>query len=76
MEIPLARTESNAKIDIVKIEMATNVSTKVNPRFYRGDFNGAKTAAEEAARWTKISFWIGITIFVLKFISIVSSGSR
>ncbi len=51
-------------------------AAKVNPRFYAGDIKGANTAAEEAARWTKVSFWIGITIFVLKFISIVSSGYR
>ena len=40
-------------------------ASKVEARFNSGDADGAIRASEEAGRWTKIGFWIGIAGGVL-----------
>ncbi|MFZ1687714.1 MAG: CD225/dispanin family protein [Flavobacteriales bacterium] len=40
----------------------------VNERFDRGDFAGALSASKEAAKWTKVSFFVALGIWVLYFL--------
>jgi hypothetical protein len=40
-------------------------ASKVESRFYAGDTEGSARAAAEAAKWTKIGFWIGLTVILL-----------
>ena len=35
-------------------------ASKVESRFYAGDYDGAFKASEEAKKWTTIGFWFGI----------------
>ena len=43
-------------------------ASKVESRFYAGDIEGAELAAEEAAKWTKIGFFVGIGVGILYFV--------
>jgi hypothetical protein len=49
-------------------------ASKVESRFYSGDVDGAIRASEEAARWTKIGFWVGLSVVVLYFLFVVVLG--
>ncbi len=40
-------------------------ATKVESRFYAGDYEGALAASREAARWTKIGFFGSILLAVI-----------
>ena len=40
-------------------------ASKVESKFYAGDIAGAKRASDEAGKWTKVSFLIGIGVVVL-----------
>ncbi|MEO8069156.1 MAG: CD225/dispanin family protein [Flavobacteriales bacterium] len=40
-------------------------AANVNSRFDTGDFNGADRASKEAAKWTKVAFFVGIGWYVL-----------
>lgn len=40
-------------------------ASKVESKFYAGDIAGAKRASDEAGKWTKVSFFIGIGVMVL-----------
>ena len=40
-------------------------ASKVESKFYAGDIAGAKRASDEAGKWTKVSFFIGIGVVVL-----------
>ena len=40
-------------------------ASKVESKFYAGDIAGAKRASDEAGKWTKVSFCIGIGVMVL-----------
>jgi len=46
-------------------------ASKVESRFYSGDTEGAARAAADAARWTKIGFWIGLAVAILYLLYIV-----
>lgn len=55
-------------------------ASKVEGRFYAGDIEGAKRAAAEAQKWTKIGFFVGIGIvglyilvFVIQFLFLAGS---
>lgn len=39
-------------------------ASQVNSKFAAGDYSGAMEAARNAAKWTKIGFWIGIVLIV------------
>lgn len=56
---------------IVGIINAAQVSSK----YIAGDFEGSDRASKEAAKWTKIGFWIGIAVIVLYFIAIFLFGA-
>jgi len=52
-------------------------AAKVESRFYAGDIEGAKRASQEAGKWTKVSFWIGVIVgglYVLVTVISVASG--
>ena len=49
-------------------------ATKVENRFYAGDIDGANRASADAAKWTKISFGIGIAVGVIYFIAMLIIG--
>ncbi|CAN5152903.1 hypothetical protein BH09BAC3_BH09BAC3_16690 [soil metagenome] len=49
-------------------------ATKVESRFYAGDIAGANQASADAAKWTKITFFIGVTWIVCYILFIVFFG--
>lgn len=49
-------------------------AAKVESRFAIGDSAGAIRASEEAAKWTRISFWIGIVIGGLYFLAALAGA--
>ncbi len=55
---------------IVGIINAAQVSSK----YAAGDYAGAENAAKEAAKWTKIGFWIGAAFIILYFAAIFLFG--
>lgn len=40
-------------------------AARVESQFNSGDLEGAKRSSEEAGRWTKIGFWLGIAIVMV-----------
>jgi hypothetical protein len=40
-------------------------ASQVNSKFAAGDYSGALQASRDAAKWTKIGFWLGIAGAVL-----------
>jgi hypothetical protein len=52
-------------LGIVGIVNAANV----NSRFDAGDHEGALRASQEAGRWTKLGFWIGLGLNLLGIIA-------
>ena len=50
-------------------------ASQVNSRHYAGDHEGAANAAREAAKWTKLGFWIGIGVIVLYIIAVFLFGA-
>lgn len=49
-------------------------ASQVNSKMQAGDSNGAEIARKEAAKWTKIGFWIGIAAIVLYFLFVFILG--
>lgn len=47
---------------------------QVNSRYTSGDYNGALKASQEAGKWTKIGFWVGIGVIVLYIIAVFAFG--
>ena len=43
-------------------------AANVNSRYDTGDFDGADRASREAGKWTKIGFWIGLSVNLLVII--------
>ena len=46
-------------------------ASRVESKYYAGDHAGAQEASNEAGKWTKIGFWIGLGILILYIIYIV-----
>ncbi len=40
-------------------------SSSVNSKYDAGDYAGALYSSQQAAKWTKIGFWVGIAVIVL-----------
>lgn len=57
-------------LGIVGIVNASGVESK----FRSGDVEGAKRASEQAGKWTKIGFFIGIGVYVLYILFFVVLG--
>ncbi len=49
-------------------------ATKVESRFYAGDYEGANIASAEAKKWTMVSLWIGVGLAALYLILVVVVG--
>jgi hypothetical protein len=49
-------------------------AANVNSRFDAGDIAGAEKASAEAAKWTKIGFFIGIAGIVIYLIAVFGFG--
>lgn len=50
-------------------------AANVNSRMASGDYEGAQRAAREAAKWTKIGFFVGIGVVVLYIIAVFLFGA-
>jgi hypothetical protein len=35
-------------------------AAQVNSKYNQGDYEGALQASRDAAKWTKVSFWLGV----------------
>jgi hypothetical protein len=49
-------------------------AAQVSSKFASGDYDGALRASQEAGKWTKISFWIGIGVIGLYILFFVVLG--
>ena len=49
-------------------------AAQVSSRFASGDYDGSLRASQEAAKWTKIGFWVGIGLIALYFLFFVVLG--
>jgi hypothetical protein len=49
-------------------------AAQVNTKQQAGDNEGAEKARKEAAKWTKIGFWVGIAAYVLYFLCVLLFG--
>ncbi len=49
-------------------------AANVNGRYDRGDYDGAIAASQQAGKWTKIGFFIGIAISILYIILVFVVG--
>src|ERR1044071_1242547 len=43
-------------------------ASQVNSKFSSGDYAGALEASRNAAKWTKIGFWVGI-VFIIAYLA-------
>jgi hypothetical protein len=50
-------------------------AAQVNSKYATGDYDGALNASKEAAKWTKLGFWIGFGLIALYFIAIALFGA-
>ena len=50
-------------------------ASKVESRFYAGDFEGAEIASNEAGKWTKIGFFVGISFNIIGVLIYVFIGA-
>ncbi len=49
-------------------------ASRVESRFYAGDVNGAVQASQEAGKWTKIAFWLGLAGAIIYLILVFVIG--
>ena len=49
-------------------------AAQVNSKLATGDYQGAVEASANAAKWTKIGFWVGISVIVLYLLFIFLLG--
>lgn len=49
-------------------------AAQVSSKFASGDYDGSLRASQEAAKWTKIGFWVGIGVIALYFLFFVVLG--
>lgn len=49
-------------------------ASQVNSKFAAGDYNGAMQASRDAAKWTKIGFFVGLAVIAAYFIFAVIFG--
>jgi hypothetical protein len=50
-------------------------ASSVNSRYQLGDIEGAVRASNEAGKWTKLGFWIGLGVLVLYFVAVFLFGA-
>ncbi len=49
-------------------------ASKVESKFYAGDIEGANRASQEAGKWTKIGFWVGLAVGII-YLIIIAVGA-
>ena len=49
-------------------------AAQVSSKFASGDYDGALRASQEAGKWTKIGFWVGIGVIALYVLFFVILG--
>ena len=49
-------------------------AAQVSSKFAAGDYDGALRASQEAGKWTKIGFWVGIGVIALYVLFFVILG--
>jgi len=49
-------------------------SASVNSRYDAGDYAGALSASQQAGKWTKIGFWVGLAVCVLYILFVFIIG--
>ena len=49
-------------------------ATKVDSKFAAGDYAGAQKASEEAGKWTKVGFFVGIGVSLIYIIWMAAMG--
>ena len=49
-------------------------ASRVESKFYSGDINGALQASQEAGKWTKIGFGIGLAAIIIYIIMVFALG--
>ncbi|MFN0081318.1 MAG: CD225/dispanin family protein [Ferruginibacter sp.] len=49
-------------------------AAQVSSKFAAGDYDGALLASQEAGKWTKIGFWVGIGVIALYVLFFVVLG--
>jgi hypothetical protein len=49
-------------------------AAQVNSKWATGDFEGARKASQDAGRWTKIGFFIGLGVIILYIIAVFVLG--
>lgn len=49
-------------------------AAQVSSRYASGDYDGSLRASQEAGKWTKIGFFVGIGVLVLYFIAMMFFG--
>ena len=49
-------------------------ATQVNTKWSNGDYEGARKSSMEAAKWTKIGFFVGLGVLVLWLIAVFGLG--
>jgi len=49
-------------------------ASRVESKFYSGDVSGALQASQDAAKWTKLGFWIGMVVIILYLIMVFALG--
>lgn len=49
-------------------------AAQVSSKYASGDYEGSLQASREAAKWTKIGFFVGLGVLVLYFIAIFFFG--
>jgi hypothetical protein len=49
-------------------------SASVNSRYDAGDYAGALSASQQAGKWTKIGFWVGLGVCILYILFVFIIG--
>jgi hypothetical protein len=49
-------------------------ASQVNSKLSVGDFDGAQKASQEAGKWTKIGFFVGLAVIALYILFVVVLG--
>lgn len=49
-------------------------ASSVNSRYDSGDYTGALTQSQQAGKWTKIGFWIGLAVAIIYCILVFAVG--
>jgi len=49
-------------------------ASSVNSKYDAGDYAGALRASQQAGKWTKTAFWLGLAVCIIYFILVFAIG--